>query len=151
KQPHSDLGRGGGSVVRKGGLRAAGIAVGVLVALAAFAAPAFAGDQTIKVPCAGPGGGTAGLIAAINSANTAAVANPKTKTTIQLPSRCAFVFTKKDNTVGSGADTGDNALPVVKSLLTITGDNGGDETAIIQRSKVEGTPRFRLLDVAATW
>lgn len=57
------------------------------------------------MPCGGPGGGAAGLIAAINSANSAGTGE------ILLAPNCAYSLTSPNND--------SNGLPVVTANITI--------------------------------
>jgi hypothetical protein len=64
-------GEGGGSMnARKSALGAA-VVLGALVALAGLPAGVARAGTGINVPCSGPGGGAAGLAAAITAANAA--------------------------------------------------------------------------------
>src|SRR4051794_38294287 len=119
--------------------RACGMAAALALGLAATASAA---DQTIKVPCSGPTAtsGATGLRNAVNAAN----ANAPSKTTIKLDSGCAYVFNAPGST--DGAD-GANGLPIVSSTIIVTGDSGGREPALLERS-AKSAQAFRLFDVA---
>ncbi|MGI9023199.1 MAG: hypothetical protein ACR2HV_08220 [Acidimicrobiales bacterium] len=86
-----------------------------------------AGAATVSVPCAGPGGGAAGLVAAVAVANTTTGAD-----TIDLAAGCSYVL--------AAPAAADNGLPVVTGELTVRGHG-----ATIRRSSP--TP-FRILEVA---
>src|SRR5215472_5887403 len=62
--------RSGSMNTRKSALGAA-VVMGALVALAGLPAGTALAGTGDKVPCSGPGGGAAGLVAAINAANAA--------------------------------------------------------------------------------
>ncbi|HEV7679715.1 MAG TPA: hypothetical protein VGQ42_14210 [Candidatus Dormibacteraeota bacterium] len=133
------------------------LAVGASAALATLAIGAttmhaHAWDDgptyTIVVPCAGAGGGAAGLVAAVNKANANGAANPNSTTRIVLTPGCAYVFKSADN----GTDGG-NALPVVTSRIVIEAsdwdEDSDDQNAILLRSQASGTPNFRLVEVSS--
>jgi hypothetical protein len=103
-------------------------------------------NYTIWVPCAGPGGGPAGLIQAVNQANANGAANPRSRTEIHLAGGCAYVFKSADNSTDGG-----NALPVIKSNIEIESPDNDDvpNNAIIMRSVAASTPAFRLIDVSS--
>jgi len=82
---------------------------------------------TISVACSGPGGGTPGLVAAIDQANSTAGAD-----TIDLAGGCTYVLTGEQNP--------GNGLPVIISEVTIQGHG-----ATVQRSSAS---EFRILEVA---
>ena len=107
------------------------VAAAALVALGRSDARAAGGNWT--VPCSGSGGGTAGLIARINDANTGGGAN-----TINLAAGCTYTLTAVNNSTANGA----NGLPLITSDLTING-NG----ATIARDTAGGTPDFGLFEV----
>jgi hypothetical protein len=83
----------------------------------------------IRVPCSGPGGGAAGLIAAINTANAAGGGG------IQLAPGCTYTLTAADNS----GPLGGNGLPVVTTPITIAGAH-----STITRSSSQP---FRILEV----
>jgi len=85
----------------------------------------------IMVPCLGSGGGTIGLIAAINTANLSGGG------TINLASGCTYPLTTVNN-VGA---LGSNGLPRVTSKITVNG-NG----ATIARTAGPSV-KFRILEV----
>jgi hypothetical protein len=106
----------------------------VLGTLAAFAglpaglALAGTGGSSVRVPCSGKGGGAAGLIAAINSANAAGGG------TITLAPKCTYTLTTANNDSFGG-----NGLPVIATRITIAGAH-----STIARSSTE---QFRILEV----
>jgi hypothetical protein len=105
----------------------AGLALAVVVALTA------AGSQAavnISVPCSGAGGGTGGLIAAIQTANAQGGG------TITLATGCTYTISSGQFDNGHGAD----GLPPIDSAISIAGND-----ATIVRGK--GTPAFRILEV----
>jgi len=77
-------------------------------------------------------GDVAGLIAAINSANSSAAPN-----VINLANGGTYTLTAPDN--------GSNGLPAITNSMTING-NG----ATIQRSSAAGTPDFRIFRITST-
>jgi len=91
------------------------------------AATGVARADTVAVPCAGPGGGASGLVAAIDHAN--ATPGPDT---IDLASGCNYALT--------AASSPGNGLPVVTGELTIRGHD-----ATIERSSPAA---FRILEVS---
>jgi hypothetical protein len=95
--------------------------------LALSAVPAAHAATRVEVPCSGPGGGSAGLIAAINNANSGGGA------IINLAPRCTYRLTAPDN-----ASNGGNGLPVITSQITL---NGFHTTIAGNRSN------FRILEV----
>jgi len=126
-----------------GGLRRrlvalSGLAVTLTTLLAAGSASA---SVTVSVPCTGTGGGTAGLVQAIVSADTGGGGS------ITLASGCTYLFSSPYANTGSQdlADWyGPAALPAIAAPITINGDG-----ATIARSTAGGTPAFRLLFVGA--
>jgi hypothetical protein len=80
------------------------------------------------VPCSGPGGGAAGLVAAINAANAAGGG------AISLAPRCTYTLTAANNNSFGG-----NGLPVITTPITIAGAN-----ATIARSSAQ---HFRIFEV----
>ncbi len=115
------------------GRRTFGRRAAILVT-AALASPVVmgggAGADVLAVGCEGPGGGGAGLVAAMTQANASAGAD-----TINLIPGCAYVLTAPVS-----PDTG---LPVVTGQLAIQGHG-----ATIRRSA--SAPRFRIFEVAAS-
>jgi hypothetical protein len=103
---------------------AALVAAGLTVAT-----PGAARAATISVPCSGPNGGAAGLIAAINTAN-----GNRVDDTIALSPLCTYTLTTANNNTN-----GPTGLPAITSDITIDG-NG----ATIRRSPATGTPDFRI-------
>jgi CSLREA domain-containing protein len=100
-----------------------------LVASIIFYVAQSAQAATFAIPC----NDTAGLIAAINTANSNGEAD-----TIALAANCTYTLTAVDNT-----NDGANGLPSISSDITIVG-NG----TIIERSGA--APAFRLLHIAAS-
>ncbi|MDQ6797191.1 MAG: hypothetical protein M3011_04035 [Actinomycetota bacterium] len=99
-------------------------------AVAAMMTAGMAGTAqaaTISVACGGSGGGSGGLIAAINLANNTAGAD-----TIDLAAGCTYVLAVEQSP--------GNGLPVITSEVTIHG-NG----ATIRRASAAA---FRILEVA---
>src|ERR1022692_746857 len=89
----------------------AGIGTGAAILLLA-AVPAAQASTGATVPCSGPGGGPAGLIAAINTANASGGA------TINLAAGCTYALTGANNT---NPTLGDNGLPVITSRIILNG------------------------------
>ncbi|MCX4681267.1 right-handed parallel beta-helix repeat-containing protein [Streptomyces sp. NBC_01433] len=75
------------------------------------------------------------LVSAINAANTAGGGN------VVLAANCTYTIT----TSHSSDSDGPNALPVITTAITLTGD-----TDTITRSTAPGTAAFRIAKVAAT-
>ena len=97
---------------------AVGIAATALVPGALVFGPALAwagASVAVTVPCSGPTGGSAGLIAAVTAANSGGGG------TITLAPGCTYAYTA--GTFNSGGPTGNDALPVVTSTVTIIGQN----------------------------
>ncbi len=119
--------RGGRAVAR-----AALIVAMATVASAGFAATAPAdASATIDVPCQGPQGGSAGLVAALNTANGSGGG------VINLAPGCRYLFT--------GAVSGtEDALPPVTSPIVVRGQG----TRVV-RSHAQGTPAFRIFEIAS--
>src|SRR5215472_474418 len=133
-QPHAPgfTGPGGCQTARGPGHRLrAGTIIGVMAATIyaslAFPSPALAASS--HIPC----GDVAGLKAAINAANT----TPSKPTIIHLASACQYELT--------GADNGENGLPVIGSPITVMGNR-----STIGRSGALGTPGFRIWEVGST-
>ncbi|CAN5201485.1 hypothetical protein BH18ACT4_BH18ACT4_11220 [soil metagenome] len=103
-------------------------AAGTVTLLMGAATSGTAVAATSTVPCRGPGGGAAGLVAALNQANSTAEPD-----TIDLQIGCNYVLTS--------AQSPDNGLPVVTSEVTING-NG----ATIERPN--SAAPFRIFEVA---
>src|SRR5207237_8296935 len=122
--------RRGGDWVNVGRLML-GTAAGSGAPLAVAWVPAGTALATpgVSVPCSGSGGGAAGLIAAINAANSGSGG------TIRLAAGCTYRLTAPNNS----DQLGPNGLPVITSAITIKG-NG----ATIAR---HSTAPFRILDV----
>jgi hypothetical protein len=113
-------------------LLSATVVTGALVALAglpAGTALAGTGGTSGKVPCSGKGGGAAGLVAAITTANAAGGG------AIRLAPGCTYKLSAADNS----GPLGDNGLPVVTTPITITGAH-----STIARS---GAQPFRIAEV----
>src|SRR5216683_5491435 len=89
----------------------AGIGTGAAILLLA-AAPAAQASSGATVPCSGPGGGPAGLIAAINTANASGGAM------INLAAGCTYALTAANNT---NPMSGGNGLPVITSRIILNG------------------------------
>lgn len=100
-----------------------------VVAFAGLPAGTALAGTGAAVPCSGPGGGGAGLVAAITTANAGGGG------TIRLTAGCTYRLAKANN---SGA-LGPNGLPVITSAITIKG-NG----ATIARRSAQP---FRILEV----
>jgi hypothetical protein len=105
------------------------VVTGALVALAGLPAGAAMAGTGITVPCSGPGGGAAGLAAAITAANAAGGG------TITLAPGCTYTLTA----AASSGPLGPNGLPVITTRITIAGAH-----ATITRS---GSQPFRILEV----
>ena len=123
--------------------KVANIACGTGVALVGLtvASPLTASATTTKVfvPCAGPNGGAAGLVAAMAAANSAGGG------TLNLAPGCTYTLTVVNNTSSNpnpmiGGILASNGLPVVTAPITINGPN-----ATIARSS--SAPQFRLFEV----
>src|SRR5260370_39988252 len=86
----------------------AGIGTGAAILLLA-AAPAAQASSGATVPCSGPGGGPAGLIAAISTANASggAVINP--------PSGCTYALPAAYNT--NPLSRGQGAPPITRRVI----------------------------------
>src|SRR5215468_7937205 len=107
------------------------VVMGALVAFAGLpASVALAGTDT-TVPCFGPGGGAAGLVAAINAANATGGG------AISLAPGCTYTLTA----AASSGPLGPNGLPRVTTPITIAGAN-----ATITRSS-SSSQQFRILEV----
>src|SRR5713101_4303528 len=89
----------------------AGIGTGAAILLLA-AAPAAQASSGATVPCSGPGGGPAGLIAAISTANASGGAM------INLAAGCTYALTAANNT---NPMSGGNGLPVITSRIILNG------------------------------
>jgi hypothetical protein len=85
----------------------------------------------ISVPCspAARGGGPAGLIAAINSANA------RGGGTIDLAAGCTY-------SLGPKADNDSDGLPLVRTAITLNGNS-----STVARSQAAGTALFRIFEV----
>jgi len=105
------------------------VVLGALVALAGLPAGTALAGTGVRVPCSGPGGGAAGLVAAINAANAAGGG------AISLAPRCTYTLTA----AGSSGPRGANGLPVVTTRITIAGAH-----STIARSSSQ---QFRILEV----
>lgn len=107
-----------------------------------LAGPGAAVGPTTSVGCTGTVGDSAGLAAAIVSADTGGGG------TISLASGCTYTFTAPYVNSGSPGDLanwfGPAAMPAIDAPITIVG-NG----ATIARSTASGTPPFRLFFVGA--
>jgi hypothetical protein len=112
----------------------AGLGGGAVILLLSgvLAVPAAQASTRASVPCSGKGGGSAGLIAAINSANSTGGA------TINLAAGCTYTLTTADN---SDPMLGANGLPVITSRITLNGF----------RTTIAGNDsNFRILSVAGS-
>ena len=107
-------------------------AVGGGLVLALGVGPATQASAAVSVPCSGPAGGTARLIAAISAANATGGA------TINLAGGCTYQLTAANNT---SPTLGGNGLPVITSLITLNGSG----TTIAGNGST-----FRILEVSAT-
>ena len=107
----------------------AAVVMGALVAFAGLPAGTARAQTGINVPCSGPGGGAAGLAAAINAANAAGGG------AISLAPACTYSLTA----AGSSGPLGPNGLPIVTTRITIAGAH-----ATITRSSSQ---QFRILEV----
>jgi hypothetical protein len=93
----------------------ASVAVLAWVVLAAAGGAAAHASGSSNIPCSGPDGGAAGLVAALDAANTSGGG------AINLASGCTYSLTAANNTVpGVGA----NGLPVITAPITINGGGG---------------------------
>src|SRR5437764_2484976 len=92
-----------------------------------------AGASTL-VPCTGPGGGPAGLVAAIKAANVHGGG------TVDLAASCTYTLTVRDNATDNG-----NGLPIVRTPITINGNH-----STVARSSAATTPLFRRFEVATS-
>jgi hypothetical protein len=103
-------------IVKTSTIIRAGVGSSALLLLMAAAPVAQAGtaSSVVRVPCSGPGGGPAGLIAAINAANASGGA------TINLAGGCTYALTAADNT---NPMLGSNGLPVIASRITLNGSS----------------------------
>jgi hypothetical protein len=104
------------------------VVLGALVAFAGLPAGVALAGTGINVPCSGPGGGAAGLVAAINAANAARGG------TISLAPRCTYTLTAADNNSFGG-----NGLPVITAPIIIAGAH-----ATIARHSAQ---HFRIFEV----
>lgn len=107
---------------------------GTALIVVQIAGPGRADAAVTDVPCTGAGGGPAGIVTAVTSANSASGAD-----TIRLEADCTYTFSTVNNNW-----FGPNALPAIASNITIDG-NG----ATIARSSAGGTPNFRFFYVGA--
>ena len=105
----------------------AAVVMGALVAFAGLPAGVALAGTGINVPCSGPGGGAAGLVAAINAANAAGGG------TISLAPGCTYTLTA----AASSGPMGANGLPIITTRITIAGAH-----ATITRSSSD---KFRIL------
>src|SRR5438132_3624559 len=122
-------GEGGGSMNARKSVLGAAVMLGALVAFAGLPAGVARAGTGITVPCSGPGGGAAGLAAAITAANAAGGG------TIALAPGCTYTLTA----AGSSGPLGANGLPIVSTRITIAGAH-----ATITRSSSQ---QFRILEV----
>lgn len=103
--------------------------MGAVVAFAGLPAGMALAGTGVRVPCSGPGGGAAGLVAAVNAANAAGGG------AIALAPGCTYTLTAADNS----GPLGPNGLPVVTTPIIIAGAH-----STIARSKAQP---FRILEV----
>ena len=98
---------------------------------AVLSAAGAAAAATANVPCSPsvPGGGPAGLIAAVNKANA------RGGGTVDLAQKCTY-------TLGPKPDNDHNGLPIVRTPITIEG-NG----STVARSQAPNTDDFRIIEV----
>jgi len=96
--------------------RQLGAAAAAVAALACIVVAAFGGAVAHgaggNVPCFGPGGGAAGLVAAIDAANASGGGG------INLAGGCTYSLTSANNTDPA---LGSNGLPVITTPITING------------------------------
>jgi hypothetical protein len=92
-------------------------------------------DRTVPTVVNVAGGDTAGLLAAINTANADSQAD-----TIALAANSTYNLTAVDHNGSNGPD----GLPVVTTTHGLTIQGNG---ATIERSSAAGTPQFRILEV----
>jgi hypothetical protein len=90
-------------------------------------------DHAVTVPCAGSGGGAAGLVAAIKTANA------DRGGTIALAKSCSYTLLGPDNPTDGG-----NGLPVITAPITIVGQEG----TTIARASLPSSADFRVFEVA---
>jgi hypothetical protein len=91
-----------------------GLGTGAAILVLSAAPAANASSTGVNVPCSGPAGGSAGLIAAINRANSSGGG------AIYLARECTYALTTADNT-NPNPMIGANGLPVVISRITMNG------------------------------
>src|SRR6266516_6245761 len=120
---------GSGSMNTRKSVLGAAVVMGALVAFAGLPAGTARAQTGINVPCSGPGGGAAGLAAAINAANAAGGG------AISLAPACTYTLTA----AGSSGPLGPHGLPIVTTRITIAGAH-----ATITRSSSQ---QFRILEV----
>src|SRR5438445_6947113 len=121
--------RAGGSMMAKKSVLGTAVVMGALVTLVGLPGGTALAETGVRVPCSGPGGGAAGLVAAINAANAAGGG------TIALAPGCTYTLTA----AGSSGPLGANGLPIITTRITIAGAH-----ATIARS---GSQQFRILEV----
>ena len=109
-------------------LLSAAVVAGAVVAFAGLPAGLAVAGTSVRVPCSGPGGGAAGLVAAINAAKAAGGGS------ISLAPRCTYTLTTANN-----SSFGGNGLPVITTPITIAGAH-----ATIARSSAQ---LFRIFEV----
>ncbi len=90
-------------------------------------------SHTVTVPCAGPGGGALGLIAALKTADA------NRGGTIALATDCSYTLLDSENPTDGG-----NGLPVITAPITITGQEG----TTIARASLPSSADFRIFNVA---
>ena len=129
-----------GRAARNAAKAAWGIGAALLVLAVGPAATAYAATD-INVPCEGPGGGSVGLIAAINAANSSGGGR------INLERGCTYTLTAPDNLGPVGA----NGLPVIKTTIAINASGHENEDAAIEGDNsvttIAGNASFRIFEV----
>jgi len=114
--------------------------------LSACVAPSLADTIVVTTDSAGTGGPECTIRDAMTAANTDTATGGcpagNGADTIELPADSTIMLTEVDN--DHGELIGPNGLPSVTSVLTVNGNS-----SIIARSDADGTPRFRILHVAA--
>jgi hypothetical protein len=93
----------------------ASAAVAACAVLAALGGAAAHASKSSNVPCSGAGGGTAGLVAAINAANASGGG------AMNLASGCTYSLTSANNTT---PPMGASGLPIITTPITINGGGG---------------------------
>ena len=112
---------------------ALGTGAAVVFLVVGQAGVASAGGRNV-VPCGGPKGGAAGLVAAIAAANSSGGG------TVNLAQGCTYTLTAVNNSNPSNPIVGANGLPVITTPVTVN----GFKTTIARDSSA---PAFRLFEV----